>query len=309
MNRNPGEMCERRRKTNAARREPPRQSLHALELLEARRLLSGATLGADGILTVTGTDDSDVLAVYRDRSDPTRLIVDAFRAGRETDWQIYYGYFNIADVRGIRIDGGGGADGLAVMDTPTLFGIDPAYVTSGPPDLRVDLPVTLNGGEGDDLLVAETDADNVIDGGAGYDKSWSPVREHTGHNLFAVEFITRPDPLQTDIALVRPSTFVWHGGEGEFFADPWEVPNHNGEYSGEVIPTFDNEADDDASQGGDSAQQDGGQAEQIIPVAPEVGPAESPSGQVVVMPPPVGFSTTPIDVAHHKVWDDDDTAD
>lgn len=107
-----------------------------LEQLESRRLLS-VTLD-NGVLTVTGTEDHDQLAVGR---STTMIVVNDNGAHHS---------FNPADVNSIVINGLGGADRI---------GIGPG----------VNKPITANGGGGNDYITGGTGPEH-LNGDAGDDK-------------------------------------------------------------------------------------------------------------------------------------------
>jgi Ca2+-binding RTX toxin-like protein len=111
-----------------------------IEALEIRRCLS-ASLDGDGVLTIRGTAGQDMIdvGVYAGR-----LWVDEVWGGSET--------FNLADVHGVRIEGGAGDDLLTVSEWTNEF----------------PLPVTIVGGDGNDTLMGGAQ-DDVLLGGAGED--------------------------------------------------------------------------------------------------------------------------------------------
>jgi hypothetical protein len=118
-----------------------------LEALEARRLMT-VTL-VDGILTVTGTQSSDALAVnmvWKSEYDHTwQLMVSKEGMG--------IAYFDSAQVRGIVLEGGDGNDHLEVGNSWA----------------PVSIPATIYGGAGDDSLFGGTGDDHLY-GGAGADR-------------------------------------------------------------------------------------------------------------------------------------------
>ena len=124
-----------------------------LELLERRRLLS-MTL-ENGLLTITGTDESECFYLWYDGND--RL--EASRCVGEND-----ALATIAEsteftgVQGIRIDAKGGND--------RVFYSLGTY--NGSTHSRPNVPMTLIGGAGDDYLLGG-DADDVLIGGPGND--------------------------------------------------------------------------------------------------------------------------------------------
>src|SRR5438552_11768579 len=107
------------------------------------------------------------------------------------------------------------------------------------PAMTLNIPVTLDGGAGDDQLYSESGADDVIIGGAGRDYAIAL----DGHDLFAVETIE-------DYRDIR----FWYDQNGDFIQgygsfqpndpnqlipDPYLVPNRNGKYYGYNAPHFD----------------------------------------------------------------------
>ena len=124
-----------------------------LENLEDRRLMS-ATL-AGGVLTVTGTAGRDQIAVTQkdtDRLQVARRTVTIDAAGKRTvsnDRKT----FDLAAVKSIVAELGAGNDAITV----------------GVPFFRsLNIPTTLNGGAGNDILVGGNAAD-TINGGDGRD--------------------------------------------------------------------------------------------------------------------------------------------
>ena len=162
------------------------------DALESRRLFA-VTL-TDGVLTVTGTEEADHLAVGRNE---TMIVVND--NGTSSNW-------NPAEVTSIVVNGLGGNDEIAI-----LRGVyKPITIDAGAGDDRVhggsgrerifggigrDL---LNGGGGGDLLEGGAD-DDVIVGGAGEDR----MIGNAGNDRFdAVDY----------------NADLLDGGEGEDFA-------------------------------------------------------------------------------------------
>jgi Ca2+-binding RTX toxin-like protein len=98
---------------------------------------------ADGVLTVTGTEADDVIAV---ETTGTELTVEA------NDVEIFRQ--PMASVVSFTVDALGGRDSISAFHV----------LTNGTPAI----PATINGGAGDDVIVADV-AGTVIDGGAGGD--------------------------------------------------------------------------------------------------------------------------------------------
>jgi Ca2+-binding RTX toxin-like protein len=105
------------------------------EPLESRRLFAIAV--ADGVLLVQGTESADIISLSQRNGTITA------RAGAERMT------VNVADVDEIVIDALGGNDRVTLS--------------------RVDLPATIDGGDGDDRIAGSL-ADDVINGGAGRDR-------------------------------------------------------------------------------------------------------------------------------------------
>jgi Ca2+-binding RTX toxin-like protein len=141
------------------------------EALEARRLLSVSL--QDGIIVVTGSDGDDILGAHlwpyvpvgpadspQERqqiflgqlplAESTTILIGAMRSG--VDPLPTFDYFNVADVQGIRFECGGGNDYVGSTD---YWG-------------ALNVPVTINGGEGNDTLNGAW-GDDEITGGPGDD--------------------------------------------------------------------------------------------------------------------------------------------
>lgn len=152
----------------------PRVAVTALETLEARRLMSAATLTADGILEVRGTDKNDLIYITVTPADafgPANVHVGwdlGMRNPYSTPEVIGGTNIRLSDVKGIRVFGMGGDDQL-VVDTRYITRYIANYaVGATPASLGVELPVTLTGGDGNDTLVGGVGADLLV-GGAGAD--------------------------------------------------------------------------------------------------------------------------------------------
>ena len=125
-----------------------------VETMERRTLLS-ATLGADGLLTVTGTDLADRIGV--DDFTPSKITVSFYdTSGSST---LSQQSFNASAVKNIVLNALGGNDNAEV-------------------DARISGGVTVNGGAGDDLLRVVT-ATAVINGDAGNDRLMTANSELT----------------------------------------------------------------------------------------------------------------------------------
>lgn len=123
-----------------------------LEALEVRRCLS-ASIDGDGILVVRGTAGEDMIDVCVSGSDPSKLWV-------QTEWD-GGGLFNLADVKGIRIEGGAGDDLLTVDEWDGQ---------------AFPMGVTIVGGDGNDTLMGGAQ-DDVLLGGAGEDTLFATYHE------------------------------------------------------------------------------------------------------------------------------------
>lgn len=116
-----------------------RQTPQLIQVLESRALLS-ATL-ENGVLTLEGTSEDDILRVRPDRDDPTIVVARVNDESFE---------FPAEDVSEIVINGHAGNDRLQIAR-------------------RLRVPGELSGGEGDDKLAGGPEAD-VLDGGPGRDR-------------------------------------------------------------------------------------------------------------------------------------------
>src|SRR5438552_2820778 len=106
--------------------------LAALDPLESRTLLA-ATLSAEGVVLVTGTDAADAF-VLRLSASGTDLQVEGAGTG--------IGSFRLAAVQSVQVDGGGGDDMLTIDTGPGLIAGTGAAV-----------PIRFDGGLGADSLV------------------------------------------------------------------------------------------------------------------------------------------------------------
>lgn len=139
-----------------------RTSTPTAELLEARRLFSATAVLADGVLKITGTDHADAISISLNAKDAGKLDV---RLGQRSQ------SFDLASIASVDVTLGAGNDRFVVSQK------------NGP----VTLPMKVDAGAGDDLVVtgAGNDVivgmggndtitggagDDQIDGGAGNDK-------------------------------------------------------------------------------------------------------------------------------------------
>lgn len=283
-----------------------RMDRFALEELEHRRLLSVSlmTVGVsdDGVLTIRGTEGPNFIIAYRSPSDPNKLAVSSGSDCRQLD---------LTGIRGIRIEGLGGDDNIFVLNRPDSLWVndnhwDAANMTEYG---KLNIPVTMLGGAGDDNFMSESNADDVYIGGTGEDRAMIV----DGHDLFGTEYAeTFRDevPVYDDHGRLQywfSGTFQWGGAEDELYADPWLVPNRNGTYGALNAPTFPDETPEPQPKPIDDAD----------PVVPPVVPDDSGAGEDVAKPtapvaravviPPATFGVTPVaasDPGHHHPWDD-----
>jgi hypothetical protein len=204
-----------------------RSSGIVVEQLEARRLFAaGATLDADGILTIEGTQYNDHIRIYRSRNDaPNDLIVDG-RGGYGSGTPYFGGVFDLSAVRGIRIYGLAGDDLMYVWNDPDA---DDHNVIDDYG--KLDIPVTMYGGAGNDDMESQSNADDVYVGGPGRDNAYT----HDGTDLYGVERVENyrdADWANPDRTRLPYGAFAWTGTPDELYPDPWHVPNLNGYYNG-----------------------------------------------------------------------------
>jgi Ca2+-binding RTX toxin-like protein len=188
-----------------AKRKNPARRANLIEMMEGRRLLS-ATL-SNGLLTVTGTGDADLISVFTGRDGQVVVVESRLTASTGDDttgsgsdspnsgeagtarlqrWKAGTGLigsgsgqtvtrFALADVTGISISGGDGADVIGVRafklsasqdDAATVASFDNA--NSDDTHVRTAIPATISGGAGEDRIRGNGGADS-ISGGAGAD--------------------------------------------------------------------------------------------------------------------------------------------
>jgi hypothetical protein len=123
-----------------------------LELLERRRLLT-MTL-ENGLLTITGTDDSECFFLQNDHDNVLVLHL----IGENDDTAVIVETGEFAGVQAIRIDAKGGDDRV-------YYPLGPLFPST---HARPQVPMTLIGGAGNDYLLGG-DADDVLIGGPGND--------------------------------------------------------------------------------------------------------------------------------------------
>ncbi|MCR9199340.1 MAG: hypothetical protein NXI04_11895 [Planctomycetaceae bacterium] len=138
------------------RRRPVRAQVSALENLESRQLLTAAMMWDGDALKITGSDDADFIAVQQDELGLKVFTEDAV-------FTEYEGRaLETAD--SVEVFGGGGSD--------VLF----SYQT--------EIPVTLHGEQGHDVLFSNRIAD-VLDGGEGYD--WIQRNDSLTNNTDSID--------------------------------------------------------------------------------------------------------------------------
>lgn len=128
-----------------------------IETLESRRLLS-ASLAA-GVLTVTGTDGNDRIEVSLDSHN--QILVKQQTAGKNSSGGANVTRFDASAVSSIVVNALGGNDRLEISK-------------------KIMLPATLNGGDGNDILIAGGGV-TMLNGGAGNDLLIT--KNGTGHDI------------------------------------------------------------------------------------------------------------------------------
>jgi len=119
-----------------------------IEQLEGRRLLSVSM--QDGVVLVTGTDAADSVQILATSAGTQPMLtVEVWTGDSGT-----VANFPLSQVTGVKVDGLGGNDQLFVDRTSS--------------DVDLTVPVTLFGGEGDDVLVGGGGVDELV-GGSGND--------------------------------------------------------------------------------------------------------------------------------------------
>src|SRR4051812_5119415 len=116
-----------------------------VESLEPRRLLSAAMAVHHGVLTVRGTRGDDMIVVTMNPAPDGGASVSVEMNGKMAT-------FGSSAIQGVKVVGGAGDDDLEVTMTDGTY----------------DLPVTMLGGRGNDMLVGGERGD-VLHGGAGND--------------------------------------------------------------------------------------------------------------------------------------------
>jgi Ca2+-binding RTX toxin-like protein len=144
----------------------PGQAVSIVESLEERTLFAAPAVTAavaEGVLEVVGGKKADTIVIILSSSDPNSVEVQCGRFAK------VIGSFNRADIPGgIYLSGGGGNDTLVVNSMIDL----PATIVGGPgKDILAGAmgDDALDGGPGNDTLVGGR-GDDSLDGGSGKDK-------------------------------------------------------------------------------------------------------------------------------------------
>jgi Ca2+-binding RTX toxin-like protein len=127
------------------------------ESLENRRLLSASLNTTSGLLTITGTANSDHIQVFKGTDGKLVVLEATFIPGTASTpahVQRSRSEFTFSAVKGILVNAGAGNDYVDV---------------SGNYRARLSIPSTINGGAGNDYLVGGNGADS-ISGEAGNDR-------------------------------------------------------------------------------------------------------------------------------------------
>lgn len=128
------------------------------ESLENRSLLSASLNSTTGLLTITGTDNNDLIAVFHLNKTQIAVaevtVTPSATPHHRPTVSHHLTKFNAADVKSIEVNAGKGND---VVDT------------GGSPKHRLKIAATINGGDGNDRL-SGGDANDVINGNAGNDR-------------------------------------------------------------------------------------------------------------------------------------------
>lgn len=107
-----------------------------VESLEARTLLTGATLDASGLLTIIGTDSADRIVVSVNKNNTSALRVE---------FNGQFSNFSKAQVKAFHVEGRGGNDRI-IFDQ-----------TNG----KITAPAWVSGGRGDDYIVGASGNDSL----------------------------------------------------------------------------------------------------------------------------------------------------
>jgi hypothetical protein len=259
-----------------------------LESLEARRLFSGtlyvptAVTIEDGILTIMGSEDNDRIDLNIGSWGHGQTHLTA-RFGQTVD---------LVGIRGIRMYGLGGDDFMHVW---RIDGGHASFDSLGTPEYeaaRFDIPVTMYGGAGDDELISESSGDDLIVGGAGFDRSMASE----GHDVYSAEIVERY--LGIDVAGELCDSFMWREVGEQLYGDPFTNPNPNGSYHGVSYPQ-----PEPVDHGGDTKPilVDDSQHHALVP-EPVIAPVES-EPTVMITPPAMVFLTAK-PITTDALWDD-----
>lgn len=178
------ESIERRRMFAAAA-----GSLTAASLPEAAGPVATATLRPDGTLEVFGTPGRDTLVVNQDHRSP-RIRVRAMLNGHLAD-DHEIGNFRASDVKRIVVKGGNKDDRITI-------------------DVARAMPATIEGGTGNDRLVASGGNLHLVGGAGDDDLIANPLRQPQPHDIIVLD-----DPGLAGHLWINPTANRLEGGAGQ----------------------------------------------------------------------------------------------